>query len=91
MATYKAKKINIIEAEQFLPPLQVPKGVFNVYEMGKGTEEDPTWFTGEVWTIQGEKVRVKAGEWIVQESGDNSRFYPISNDVFLEKYELADI
>jgi hypothetical protein len=30
-----------IEAEQFIPPLQIPKGVINVYEMGKGTSDDP--------------------------------------------------
>jgi hypothetical protein len=31
MAKYRSKQINEIEAEQFLPPLQIPKGVFNVY------------------------------------------------------------
>lgn len=84
---YIAKKRNEIEAEQFNPPLQIPKGVINVYEMGKGTEDDPTWFTGEVWTIQGEKVRVNATEWIVEESEMQDRYYPIADSVFKIKYE----
>lgn len=88
MAKYVAKQIPEIEAEQFLPPLQIPKGVINVYEMGEGTEKNPTWFTGEVWTIQGEKVRVKPFEWIVKEPGNNDRYYPISDEVFKSKYEL---
>jgi hypothetical protein len=31
MARYRTKQITEIEAEQFLPPHQIPKGVFNVY------------------------------------------------------------
>ena len=89
MAKYRAKQINEIEAEQFNPPLQIPKGVINVYEMGEGTDENPTWYTGEVWTIQGEKVRVRKGEWIVQEPDDSERYYPISDEVFQRKYELV--
>jgi hypothetical protein len=81
MAKYRAKKINVIEAEQFLPPNQIPKGVFNVYEIGEGT------FTGQVWTIQGQRVTVKPGEWIVQESGNPERHYPIADEVFRGKYE----
>ena len=84
---YVAIVRNEIEAEQFIPPLQIPKGVINVYEMGKGTNDDPTWFTGEVWTIQGEKVRVKKGEWIVQEPDMIDRYYPIADEVFKRKYE----
>ena len=89
MAKYRAKQITEIEAEQFNPPFQIPKGVFNVYEMGEGTDEKPTWYTGEVWTIQGEKVRVRAGEWIVQEPDNSERYYPISDEVFKRKYELV--
>lgn len=86
---YVAIARNEIEAEQFLPPHQIPKGVMNVYQMGKGTEEDPTWYTGEVWTIQGEKVRVKAGEWIVEEPDMIGRYYPIADEVFRRKYEAV--
>ena len=84
---YVAIVRNEIEAEQFNPPHQIPKGVINCYQMGKGTDEDPTWFTGEVWTIQGEKVRVKAGEWIVEEPDMIGRYYPIADEVFKRKYE----
>lgn len=76
-----------IEAEQFNPPYQIPKGVINVYQMGKGTKQDPTWYTGEMWTPQGEKVRVKVGEWIVQESDVEDTYYSISDDVFKRKYK----
>lgn len=81
MAKYRAKQLSIIEAEPFLPPLQIPKGVINVYETGSGD------FVGEVWTYQGQKIVVKQGEWIVKDKGDNC-YYPIANDVFIEKYEL---
>ena len=85
MAKYKAKQISIIEAEQFLPPIKVPKGVFNVY-----CSPDGSTYSGQVWTIQGERVNVKAGEWIVQEPNNPDRHYPISDDVFRQKYELVN-
>jgi hypothetical protein len=84
MAIYRQKCIYDIEAEQFVPPLKIPKGVMNVYEMNPGSG----YFAGEVWTIQGEKVRVHPGEWIVQERGNPERYYPIADVVFKEKYEL---
>jgi len=37
MAKYRARQINEIEAEQFLPPNQIPKGGFNVYSSPDGT------------------------------------------------------
>ena len=84
MAKYRAKQINEIEAEQFLPPLQIPKGVFNVYGSPNGEV-----YSGQVWTIQGERVNVKAGEWIVQEPDNSERYYPIADEVFKRKYELV--
>ena len=83
MAKYRAKQITEIEAEQFLPPNQIP-GVFNVYG-----SPDGTIYSGQVWTIQGERVNVKAGEWIVQEPDNPDRFYPIADEVFKRKYELV--
>ena len=73
MAKYRAKQINEIEAEQFLPPNQIPKGVFNVYGSPNGEV-----YSGQVWTIQGERVNVKAGEWIVQEPDNPERYYLLS-------------
>ena len=84
---YIAISRNEIEAEQFNPPYQIPKGVINVYKMGSGTVGNPTWYTGEVWTIQGEKVRVIPGEWIVEEPDMEGRYYPIADEVFRRKYE----
>jgi hypothetical protein len=84
MAKYRAKQINQIEAEQFLPPLQIPKGVFNVYGSPNGEV-----YSGQVWTIQGERVNVKSGEWIVQEPDNPERYYPIADEVFKRKYELV--
>ncbi len=83
MAKYIAKQRNRIEAEQFLPPYQIPKGVFNVY-----LSPDGDIYSGQVWTIQGEIVNVKAGEWIVQEPDNSERYYPIADEVFKRKYEL---
>ena len=84
MAKYRAKQITEIEAEQFLPPNQIPKGVFNVYDSLDGTV-----YSGQVWTIQDERVNVKAGEWIVQEPDNPERYYPIADEVFKRKYELV--
>ena len=85
MAKYRSKQINEIEAEQFLPPNQIPKGVFNVY----GSSPDGTVYSGQVLTIQGERVNVKTGEWIVQEPDNPERYYPIADEVFKRKYELV--
>ena len=84
MAKYRAKQITEIEAEQFLPPNQIPKGVFNVY-----CSPDGTVYSCQVLTIQGERVNVKAGEWIVQEPDNPERYYPIADEVFKRKYELV--
>lgn len=85
MAKYIQKELQVIEAEQFLPSQnKIPKGVFNVYQMGSG---DNTWFTGEVWTIQAQRVRVREGEWIVTEPNNPERHYPIANEVFINKYQ----
>lgn len=82
MAKYKAKVLNIIEAEQFNPPLQIPKGVMNVHQMSDKS------YRGQVYTIQGVPVEVKSGEWIVKEPNNDDRYYPIANEVFIEKYDL---
>lgn len=84
MAKYRAKQITEIEAEQFLPPNQIPRGMINVY-----ISPDGTIYSGEVWTIQGEIVNVKAGEWVVQEPDSPERYYPIADEVFKRKYELV--
>jgi hypothetical protein len=63
-------KPRIIDAERFLDPANPPKGI----------ERDDTAYHGPgfyVTTIQGERVRVHPGEWIVDEDGAAGRFYPI--------------
>lgn len=84
MAKYRQKQINEVEAEQFLPPYQIPKGVFNVYGSPNGE-----FYFGEVWTILGEKVVVRAGEWIIQEPRNPERYYSVADEVFKRKYELV--
>lgn len=81
MAKYRALKLEEIEAEQFLPPYKIPKGVFNVY-----VSPDGEYYSGQVCTIQGEVVNVKSGEWIVQESENAECYYPIADSVFQKKY-----
>ena len=85
MKKYKTKQITEIEAEQFLPPNQIPSGVMNVY-----SSVDGTTYSGQVVTIQGERVNVKPGEWIVRESDNPDRYYPIADAVFKRKYELIN-
>ncbi len=75
MTKYRAKEIAEIEAEQFLPPHQIPKGVTKNFD-------DYT-----VITFQGEMVSVRSGEWIVKEEYGFDGYYPIADDVFQRKYE----
>jgi hypothetical protein len=81
---YKSKQIIEIEAEQFLPPLRIPKGVMNVYQHTNGV------YFCEIWTRQGRKLTVKEGEWIVQEDDLPGTYYSIDNEVFLRKYEISE-
>lgn len=73
------KKPVIIEAEQFNPPKQIPKGVINVYE-GDGH------YVGEVTTIHGQKTVVISGDWIIPEPMPG-RYYPCKPDIFEKTYE----
>jgi hypothetical protein len=81
MPQFKQKEISIIQAEQFLPPSEIPIGVIDAHQ-----DLDGNWF-GYVLTIQGELVKVKSTEWIVQELENRNRYYPIQNEVFCRKYE----
>ncbi len=67
----------IVDAEQFFHPATAPRGV--------RTEEDGRAY---VVTIQGQKVYVKPGEWIVEEP-DRLHYYPIADDVFRASYTPA--
>jgi len=69
-----------IEAEQFVPPHKIPKGVFNVYEMTEGV------FGGEIETTEGRKY-VISGLWIAEEPDNPGKYYPIYDNVIQEKYE----
>lgn len=84
MAKYRAKQIDEIEAEQFLPPCQIPRGIFSVY-----CSHDGIVCHGHVYNIQGKIVNVKPSEWIVQEPDNPERFYLIADEVFKRKYELV--
>ncbi len=70
MKKFISKKPKIIEAEQFLPPNNIPSCIFM---------EDAE--TGTIMTIQGQWVKVKSGEWIVREDENPDRYYPIANTV----------
>ena len=83
MIKYRTKQGKIIEAGQFLPPFQIPLGVFNVY-----SSLDVSTYSGQVWNVQGERVYVKSGERIVQEPNNPNRYHPVAHEVFMRKYEL---
>jgi len=70
----------IFEAEQFLPPNQIPNGVFNVYEWHDGI------FTGQILTPSGIRKDVRATDWVIT-TDFKDRFDSIPNNVFMEKYE----
>lgn len=87
MAKFIVKVIPVIEAEQFIPPNQIPRGVYDIRNVSKVA--DPIYI-GRVLTIQGQEVTVHSGEWIVTESSDDTRHYPIDDLVFQKKYELLE-
>jgi hypothetical protein len=76
----KIRTKKTIEAEQFLPPHKIPKGVFNVYELSEGV------FSGQLWH-QGERINIRPGDWIVENPDSSDKYSAINNEVFLEKYE----
>ena len=87
MAKYKYE-FGEVEAEQFLPPHQIPKGVINVYQMGGGTEDNPTWYSGEINTTTSEKrQRVSQGEWVIEEPEHQEKYYIVLDEVFKRKYQ----
>jgi hypothetical protein len=79
---YRRKPAPPIEAEQLtqesIDTCNLPRGV-------RAYAADAGFF---VVTIQGQRVTVKAGEWIIPES-DGEHFYPCSADEFEARYELA--
>lgn len=65
---------SIIEAEQYLGPIDPPKGVF---------------FDGlspYVITIHRQRVFIEVGDWIIPEK-DGVHYYPCKMDVFVATYE----
>jgi len=80
---YRRKSYADIDAVQFTDLDAPPRGV--TAHTAKTTGE--TYFVVE--TIQGKRVRVHPGEWIVSE-GDGVHHYPISPDKFAELYEPAE-
>lgn len=77
MARYRRRAL-VVEAEQFLPPDQVPNGVH--MEIGPGGK-----VAASVVTMHGE-VSVKPGDWILPEPTDG-QFYPVDGETFERTYE----
>jgi len=74
MAKYR-RKATYCDAEQFTG--EPMRGV--MFESGMA------WVT----TIQGQRVKIFPGEWVVAES-DGKHFYPVANSVFQTLYEPAE-
>lgn len=73
MTTFRSKPTTI-EAEQFLDTNNPPPGV---------QQQDWIFY---VVTIQGERVPVHVGEWIIKEpTGDG--YYPCADEVFQKRWE----
>jgi hypothetical protein len=53
--------------------------------LGMRSREDGSVY---VKTIQGRDVDVSPGEWIIQEP-DGDHYYPCSDSIFRERYELS--
>lgn len=73
-------KPRIIDAEQFTHKSNPPRGVLQ----GDG---DPNRFY--VVTIQGMRISVSLGEWIVVES-DREHYYPIQDQEFQRMYDPCE-
>jgi len=71
------RKPTTVDAEQFTDIANPPRGVTFCHLSGMH----------EVVTLQGVKVGVLLGEWIVRESTCPERFYPIQDDEFRRIYE----
>ena len=71
------RKPTTVDAEQFTDISSPPRGVTFSHLSG----------THEVVTLQGMKVCVRLGEWIVREAANPERFYPIADDEFRRVYE----
>ncbi len=74
---YKSK-VFYIEAEQFLPG-KIVRGVYQDSENGKYY----------VITIQGQKVFLDYGEWVIEEDQNRDYHYPCNDIIFKKKYETA--
>ncbi len=77
---FRSKTVEI-EANQFLKRGECPLGVF--------TREDGSHY---VITIQGEKVNITKGDWIILEDppGDGTRAYPCKPEVFERRWSNID-
>ena len=76
MAIYR-RKPTMVDAEQFTDVARPPRGVTFGHLSGMH----------EVVTLQGMKVGVRLGEWIVREPSNPDRFYPIADAEFHRIYE----
>lgn len=79
MALY-TRKPTTVDAEQFTDPRNPPRGV-----------SPHAYLDFAVTTLQGVKVGVRVGEWIVREAANPERFYPIADDEFRRIYEPTSV
>lgn len=79
MPTYRRKPDSLVpfEANRYELATKYPPGVF------RGADG-----RAYVKTIQGRDVPVSVGEWVIQEP-DGVHYYPCSDDIFRQRYELA--
>jgi hypothetical protein len=77
------KKPTTVDAEQFTDVENPPRGV----KTGNQSNAVTRWHY--VMTIQGQRVEVKLGEWIIAEP-DGEHFYPCDDAVFRQRYERED-
>ena len=71
------RKPTTVDAEQFTDITKPPRGVLWSEPSGMYV----------VITLQGMRVGVRLGEWIVKENGWPDRYYPVADSVFRETYE----
>lgn len=77
MSLYKRKPTPPIEAVQFTDPNNPPPGV------QQGLAEGHFY----VVALQGKRIEVSVGEWIVTEQSAPDRHYPIAHHEFQRLYE----
>lgn len=78
------KKPVVIEAEQYIPGVHTPEGVFHLSGQDCSLKGTPNENQPHIHTLEGETL-VSPGDWII--TGVKGEKYPCKPDIFEATYE----